>query len=91
MIFSIHWIRKSRYTAERILLLHSISLPAEVQKTIHNKKAEQPVEFSTEKMIGNRMLSQFVFPCIVVNQDFVIVQFFGITAPSLDLAQEKPA
>jgi len=47
------------------------------------KLSEQPAEFSTEKMIGNRMLSQFVFPCIVVNQDFVIVQFFGITAPFL--------
>lgn len=47
------------------------------------KLTEQLPELSNEKAISNRILSQFVLPCMVVNGDFVIVQFFGITAPFL--------
>lgn len=58
-----------------------------VEKTYGNEQKSITiaghVELNTEKLLTKLILSQFVYPCIVVNKDFMIVQFFGATAPYL--------
>ena len=44
---------------------------------------ERHNDLNAEKVIGNLMLSQYVFPCLVVNKEFTIIQFFGVTSPYL--------
>lgn len=39
---------------------------------------------SIEKVMSKLLLSRFVYPCVVVNKSFTIVQFYGITSPYLE-------
>ncbi len=47
------------------------------------KPVERNLEVNGDRILGNRMLSQFVYPCVVVNKEFIITEFFGITSPYL--------
>lgn len=51
------------------------------------KNASQPITEiygNVDKEMGKFMLSNFVFPSVVVNKSLSIVQFFGVTSPYLE-------
>lgn len=47
------------------------------------------VDVDIEKDIGNLILSRYVPPCVLVNKNLMIVQFFGIISPYLDPVMGK--
>ena len=51
---------------------------------IERQVVEQKAEGDVEKEIGKLILSRYVPPCILVNKNLTIVQFFGIIAPYLE-------
>lgn len=61
--------------------LHTAS-GASAQETQVAEKVD--VDGDVEKDIGKLILSRYVPPCVLVNKDLMIVQFFGIISPYLE-------
>ena len=45
---------------------------------------ERYAELNAEKDITKLILARYVLPCIVLNKNLVIIQFFGVTSPYLE-------
>lgn len=53
--------------------------------SLHDRQTtEQKVDVDAEKEVGKLILSRYVPPCIVVNKNLMIVQFFGPVSPYLE-------
>lgn len=59
-----------------------------VQKTgniqLKENEKDQPTDADPDKVVAKLMLSRFVYPSVVVNKNFIITQFFGITSQYLE-------
>jgi two-component system, chemotaxis family, CheB/CheR fusion protein len=72
--------RKSTKSPQLEFTIHT----ADNQSFNDRQITEQKVDVDAEKDIGKLILSRYVPPCIVVNKNLMIVQFFGLISPYLE-------
>jgi len=58
--------------------------PTSIRKSKNLQTIHAGEQMIAEKEIGKFMLSNFVYPTVVVNKNQSIVQFFGVTSPYLE-------
>lgn len=77
--------RKSTKSPQLEFTIHTAGNPSLDDRQI----TKQKVDMDAERDVGKLMLSRYVPPCIVVNKNLMIVQFFGLISPYLEPATGK--
>lgn len=72
--------RKSTKSPHLEFTIHTAEKPTLTAREL----AEQNVDIDAEKEISKLILSRYVPPCIVVNKNLLIAQFFGLVSPYLE-------
>jgi two-component system CheB/CheR fusion protein len=75
------FLRKATKSPQLEFTVHSTGSTDRVDE---RKVSEQEVDMDVEKDIGKLILSRYVPPCILVNKNLMIVQFFGPISPYLE-------